>query len=303
MKSHFIQMGVAELLDELLHNEEIKFDELDAYNHIRVNTNNFEEKLLKRIQHSIWNALISIRIKLGGSKIILDTIFCSQKQNRDILISENGAIGWLKEVDIERDMFHELFTFINLLEEYEEANIVDCDLRNISIYLYVYQRILKEKGMFLMSEDDMYGSVYIPDRNRINNRNNNKKVIEFNELFKKEYSAKLSGLFDALKRNSLIDDNNNWKIKRDKKEIAKFFYCLSKMQVLDGEITYNQAGSLKCFCRKFGIIAYDDNDNNNNEIKSDKGIKVTIKNLIGQYPTEDEITKYKKILKDWTLNI
>lgn len=100
-----------------------------------------------------------------------------------------------------------------------------------------------------------------------------KEPLTFSGLFKDDYIPRKPLFYSRLETNGLIDTNHIWRETENKNEPAKvYFWLLDK-----GVLKHNTpTPALICFCKEFGITAYNDNESTPPaEIRA-----VTVKNLL-----------------------
>ena len=93
-------MGVEELLHELLVNEDVKFNGLDASNHIRINTNNYEIICIEHLYYVLWEFMFkNVNMKYKGKTYNLqrlDRAYYNGEQLDDINFNDYSV--WDKEI-------------------------------------------------------------------------------------------------------------------------------------------------------------------------------------------------------------
>ena len=293
-KSHFISMGVEELLHELLTNENVKFNGLDERNHIRINTNNYEIDCIEQLYSVLWRFMFkNANMKYKGKTYnlpILDRAYYNGEQLDDINFNDYSV--WDKEIG---DGFDDIFDDDepdddpdNLSEDDETE---DDETNNISeglelTRMFMTARYLRHmnKGMFFEYEQGMErienyvdsfvrvlithgvkiswsmedlnrGSKYAVKRARIE-----RPPLTFEKLFRDEYkeAGKMKLFYSRLETNGIIDKNHVWREYTDKNEPAKVYFWLLDKGVM--KTANDDTNALICFCKEFGITVYKDTE-------------------------------------------
>lgn len=309
-KSHFIQMGVEELLHELLTNENVKFNTLDIENHIRINTNNYEIARIEQLYSVLWEFMFkNANMKYKGKTYnlpILDRAYYNGEQLDDINFNDYSV--WDKEIG---DGFDDIFDDDepdddpdNLSEDDEteddETNNISEGLKLTRMFMTARNLRHMNKGMFFEYEQGMeriasyinsFVHVFIAHGVKIDwsmedlNRGSKyvkyankqtmikKQPLTFPGLFKDEYKGKIQLFYSRLVANGLIDKNHVWRETTDKNEPAKVYFWLL------GKVVFKiirPTPALICFCKEFGITAYKDTE----PTPPDDVRAVTVKNLL-----------------------
>ena len=328
-KSHFIQMGVEELLHELLTNENVKFNTLDIENHIRINTNNYEIARIEQLYSVLWEFMFkNANMKYKGKTYnlpILDRAYYNGEQLDDINFNDYSV--WDKEIG---DGFDDIFDDDepdddpdNLSEDDEteddETNNISEGLELTRMFMTARNLRHLNKGMFFeyeqglervenyvglfahvfirygvklswSIEDLIRGSKYARVRRE-------RPPLTFLQLFKDEYKApeKMKLFYSSLSSNGFIDESQVWRKTADKNEPAKVYYWLKKHS---GVFNDNKpTPALICFCNQFGITAYKDT-----EPTPPADVRaVTIKNLLmaENTITTDEKKRFKDVFSPY----
>jgi hypothetical protein len=143
--------------------------------------------------------------------------------------------------------------------------------RNIGYYYCAWCEVLKNQSYFEPLFLDAFPE---PQTKELPKEKKTKEPLTFLGLFKHEYAVEIDRLIGALKRNGYIDDNNVWRETTNGNEPAKVYKYIEERGALKSGIKLTPG--LKCFCKKFGIIAYTDK-----EPRPAPGQRaVTVKNLI-----------------------
>ena len=118
-KSHFISMGVEELLHELLTNENVKFNGLDIQNHIRINTNNYEIGSIESLYYVLWEFMFNnVNMEYKGKTYNLPTLHRAYSNGEQLDdINFNDISVWDKELND---------GFDNLYDDGEPDNFALC---------------------------------------------------------------------------------------------------------------------------------------------------------------------------------
>lgn len=263
-KSHFIDMGVNELLHELLTNENIQLGQIDIFNHIKRNTNNFDAESIFLMYNDLYGFLDNnVCMTFEGECYRLADFYEIKHSNlNDIpnLGLNNGvklkeiidSVDWVyndaRELELMRnfDLVYELYNKPGLELEYEIENIVEY----VDDFEY---ELLKRKNDI----KKFMGSGEWKLHNTSQNKFKSKQPLTFPGLFKDEFKGKIQLFYNRLIANGLIDKNHVWRETTIKNEPAKVYYWL-----LDkGVFKMNKpTPALICFCKEFGITVYRDTE-------------------------------------------
>lgn len=284
-KSYFINMGVEELLHELLVNEDVKFNGLDAGKHIRINTNNYKIALIEELYYVLWTFIFkNVNIKYKGKTYNLPTLhraYSNGEQLDDINFNDYSV--WDKEIGDETDNLSEddetkdddtndisevfeltrmFMTARNLRHmnkgmffEYEQG------MERIESYVNSFVHVFIAHGVKIAwsMEDIIRGSKYAE---YVNNKTMiTKQPLPFLELFKYEYRVfeKMQLFYSRLENNGFIDKDKNWRdVPRKGNEPAKVYFWLLDKGVMT--TANDDTNALICFYKEFGITAYKDNE-------------------------------------------
>ncbi len=153
-KSHFINMGVNELLHEMLVNDNVQFGEIDTYNHIRKNTNNFEIKYIQLLYVDILWFIEDICMTFENEIYPLELLSVLNIMHpNDILkygihngekLKETINYGDWKGLNKEGN---KLLSFLNLaieLPRYNQGLKLEYNLRKVRGYVDVFNDVLKQ---------------------------------------------------------------------------------------------------------------------------------------------------------------
>ncbi|MDD4991711.1 MAG: hypothetical protein PHR83_05690 [Paludibacter sp.] len=284
-KSHFVNMGVKELLHELLENDNVQFGEIDMYNHIRKSTNNFEIKCVQLLYVDLLWFIEDISMTYENETYPLYIL--SELNNyhpHDLLKFRNPkVIIRLKETinyahwEGHNQNENKLSTYLELASILN-ANNYNLGLKlkykiiHINEYVNMFNDILKQLKIDIevMMKDDEWRLKLVREKNVPQP----KQPLTFIGLFKDEYKGKIPMFYNRLIANGYIDKNHNWRETDIKNEPAKVYFWLVNNGVIKPLIKSTPA--LICFCKEFGITAYNDNEPTPpTEIRA-----VTIKNLL-----------------------
>lgn len=294
-KSHFINMGVTELLRELLINDNVKFGYLDIYTHIRNNTNNFEIQAIPLLYDDLY-------LFIGEEICLID-------KTGKWSLNELYDMHFLREIQngINFEGWKGMTTKENELSQY--IDLVDILLKNnggleleneygfykVSKYVDMFNSILEKQNIDiekLLGGDEWNWKI---DRNN-KQTNPPKKPLTFSGLFKDEYKGKIEQFYNKLFDNGLIDTNQVWRETTDKNEPAKVYFWLLN----NGVFKINKhTPALICFCKEFRITAYKDSE----PTPPAEMRAVTIKNLLNAENTisPDEKKRFENIFLSYLI--
>ena len=292
-KSHFISMGVEELLHELLTNENVKFNGLDIQNHIRINTNNYEIGSIESLYYVLWEFMFNnVNMEYKGKTYNLPTLHRAYSNGEQLDdINFNDISVWDKELN---DGFDNLFDDDdddepdNLSEDDETEDGDTNDITEVFelTRMFMTAQILRHmnKGMCYEYEQgteriaryvQSFADVFIRYGVKIawsmedicrGSKYGIKKIVRkkqqltFPGLFKDEYrkADKMKLFYSRLRANGFIDKNHLWRETTDKNEPAKVYFWLLDKGVM--KTANNDTNALICFYKEFGITAYRDNE-------------------------------------------
>ena len=267
-KSQFISMGVNELLYELLTNENVQFGEIDNYNHIKKNTNNFEPNSIVLMFRDIKDFLEGkVHMKFEGELYPLHLLSDIKLQHPNDLRKFGIKNGVKLQNTIEYGDWenndtneNELDKFLNLastLNWNNEDLELEYNLYEVNKYVNMFNFQLETRKIDIKKLLESKEPILI-DTNK-NNRFEPKQPLTFPELFKPAYSKNLNVLFERLMLNGFVDSDKNWIIKNSISEPAKLYYYLKEKQVLN---VVKFTPSIKCFYKEFGCeVVEKDNGN------------------------------------------
>lgn len=296
-KSHFISMGVKELLQELLVNENVQFGEIDSYNHIKKTTNNFETKCIQFLYVDvIWfiedicmsfeNELFPLSLlselkeyhqldllKFGYSKVI-------------IKLNETINYGEWKSDTLNENKLTAYFELADNLRWYNDGVELTHKLYHLKEYVNMFENILKQQNIDiveLMKDDEWKSKLVRHKKDKVL-----KQPLTFPGLFKNEYVVKIDMFYSRLIANGYIDKKHIWREAENKNEPAKVYFWLLEKGVLK---INKPTPALICFCKEFGITAYKDN-----ELTPAPDIRaVTVKNLLNTTLSKDEKNHFENV--------
>lgn len=276
-KSHFIQMGVEELLWELLTNEKVKFCYLDMYKHISNITDNFELQTLQILYDDIKFFIIrNVRLKYNGKLFGVYELYIMNLNgsNKSTGINYDGWNG-MKSTENELKQWHD---FILLLKE---NNKIECEYESgtqkLFRYITTFNAIMEKLNIDIVKLINERDWVWKLDRS-YQNRIESKQPLTFQGLFNDEYmrADKMQLFYSRLISNGLIDkDNHVWRdVPRKGNEPAKVYFWLYDKMIM--KTSNDDTNALICFCKEFGITAY----KNKKTITPADVRTVTTKNLL-----------------------
>ena len=283
-KSHFIHMGVEELLHELLVNENVKLNVLDIENHIRINTNNYEIPMIELLYGVLFGFVFrNLNMKYKGKVYELRGLHRAYSNGEQLdNINFNDYSVWDNELndgfddefdnepddesdnepDDDRSDVFELLDYFNtartlrhmnkgMYYEYEQG--VD----RIESYVTVFARVFIKHGLKIKWPiDEIFrGSKYAVKRIK-------RSPLTFSGLFTDEYKVpeKMKLFYSSLSSNGFIDESHVWREDTDKNEPAKVYFWLKKQKKNRVFNDNKPTPALICFCNQFGITAYKDTE-------------------------------------------
>ena len=259
-KSHFIQMGVEELLWELLTNEKVKFGYMDMYKHISNITNNFELQTFQILYDELkWFVGKNVRLSYNGKLFSMFQLSLNYINGTYKSTGINYE-GWNGMKSTENEL-KQWYDFIELLQE---NNKIECEYRSgtrkLFSYIYTFNAILEKLNIDIVKLINGSDWLWKLDRNQ-QNRFESKQPLTFTQLFRDEYKEvrKMELFYSRLESNGFIDKDKNWIIKNSISEPAKLYYYLKENKVLD---VVKFTPSIKCFYKEFGCeVVEKDNGN------------------------------------------
>ena len=295
-KSHFIQMGVEELLWELLTNEKVKFGYMDMYKHISNITNNFELQTFQILYDELkWFVGKNVRLSYNGKLFSMFQLSLNYINGTYKSTGINYE-GWNGMKSTENEL-KQWYDFIELLQE---NNKIECEYRSgtrkLFSYIYTFNAILEKLNIDIVKLINGSDWLWKLDRNQ-QNRFESKPPLTFLQLFKDEYKVpeKMKLFYSSLSSNGFIDESQVWRKTADKNEPAKVYFWLKK-QI--GVFNDNKpTPALICFCNEFGVTAYKDT-----EPTPPADVRaVTIKNLLmaENTITTDEKKRFKDVFSPY----
>ena len=227
-KSHFISMGLTELLHELLNNENARMGISDIQLHIDRNKEN-----LKAMYFDLCNFVSNeIRIKNAGELIELGELI-----DPEITDSENE----LKLMfDVSRNYLKE-----NEFTSYENEQGV----RKVFIYIHTFNRELVRLNVNFDEFNNYWHELNFPGQYKPIKPKNT--PITFEGLFNEKYLIRVDAFISYLKRNEIINETDEL-LKYPPKDFARIYYYLIEIGVIKQVYLYRSAG-IKAFFRRFGV--------------------------------------------------
>ena len=306
-KSHFINMGLSELLMELYTNKLVRFGYLDIYNHIKSNTNNFNKinmlLMYDEIERFVGEHII---FEYKGEGYTLSELFWirlvemgkNNNEKGEKLQSEVEFGGkWDDAINklIINPKITELFVYQHMIWAFE--NNSDWELRTPHEYhlglLMNYAETFNNELIVHKLVIDEIRKEYPLYKKPTNTK---KQQLTFPGLFKDEYKGNIQLFYSRLIANGLIDKNHVWRETTEKNEPAKvYFWLLHK-----GVFNINKpTPALICFCKEFGITVYRDT-----EPTPPADVRaVTVKNLLNAETTitPDDRKRFGKIFEPFLI--
>lgn len=296
-KSHFINMGVEELLHELLTNENVRFNMLDIENHIRINTNNYEIARIEQLYYVLWGFMFkNANMKYKGKTYNLprlDRAYYNGEQLDDINFNDYSV--WDKEIG---DGFDDIFDDDepdddpdNLSEDDEteddETNNISEGLELTRMFMTARNLSHMNKGMFFEYEQGLervenyvglfahvfirYGvklSWSIEDLNRgskyaVKRARRERPPLTFEGLFNAEYLDKIGDLTILLRKNKIITETDELLLKGI--DFARIYYYLIKLNVIKNDFT-NRNDGIKAFFARFKVDVVEKIDDTTSQV-------------------------------------
>ena len=227
-KSHYISMGLAELLYELLNNENAQMGISDIQLHIGRNKEN-----LKAIYFDLCNFVSNeIRINDAGELIGLGELI-----DPDITDSENE----LKLMfDVSQNYLKE-----NEFTSYENEQGV----RKVFIYIHTFNRELVRLNVNFEEFNNYFFELNFPGQYK--RKQTNQTPIVFEGLFDEKYLFRVGAFISYLKRNEIISETDEL-LKYPPKDFARIYYYLIEIRVIK-QMYSNRSAGIKAFFRRFGV--------------------------------------------------
>ena len=296
-KSHFISMGVKELLHELLTNENVQFGEIDNYNHIKKNTNSFNTKSILLMYYDLCDFLANkVRMKYEGelySLSILSEIKLHHPNDLRKFGVKNGLklqkiidYGDWENNDTNENELDKYLNLASTLNRNNEDLELEYNLYEVNKYVNMFNFELETRKIDIKTLLENKEPILI-DTNK-NNRFEPKQPLTFPELFKMEYKGKIQQFYNRLIANGLIDKNHVWRETADKNEPAKVYYWLLNKDVFK---VNKPTPALICFYNEFGITAYRDT-----EPTPPADVRaVSVRNLLNPVTSNDERKRFEQV--------
>ena len=310
-KSHFISMGLSELLWELYTNETVSFGYLDMYNHIKSNTNNFNKihmlLMYDEIERYVGEHII---FEYKGEGYTLSELFWKRlvemgKNNNEKgekLQSEVEFGGkWDDAINklIINPKITELYVYQHMIWAFE--NNSDWELQTPHEY---HLRLLMNYAETFNNELIVHKLVIDEIRKEYplykKPTNTPKPPLTFLKLFKNEYKVfeKMQLFYSRLENNGFIDKDKNWRDDpRKGNEPAKVYFWLLDKGVM--QTANDDTNALICFCKEFGITVYRDTE----PTPPADVRKITTKNLLkvkGKI-TPDEKKRFEQVFSPYLI--
>ena len=259
-KSHFIQMGVEELLWELLTNEKVKFGYMDMYKHISNITNNFELQTFQILYDELkWFVGKNVRLSYNGKLFSMFQLSLNYINGTYKSTGINYE-GWNGMKSTENEL-KQWYDFVELLQE---NNKIECEYRSgtrkLFSYIYTFNAILEKLNIDIVKLINGSDWLWKLDRNQ-QNRFESKQPLTFTQLFRDEYKEvrKMELFYSRLKTNGFIDEDKIWRnVLRKLNEPAKVYFWLLDNGVM--KTTNDDTPALICFYKEFGITVYKDTE-------------------------------------------
>jgi len=276
-------MSVAELLEILYTHDDLFISETDMYNHIKRNTNGFDEMLLECVINDILSFLmkrngVDERPSLNIRKLFDKGFPISVQLGEDCEYLKINSI-------IELFWFFMYNKYVNVVEK----SLIDVNATNrIGEYVSIAEIEYKERYVENVTTATKETKEAKPQ----------KQPLTFRRLFKDEYLDKMPLFYSRLENNGLIDKDKNWRdVPRKGNEPAKVYFWLLDRGVM--KTANDDTNALICFCKEFGITVYRDTE----PTPPADVRKITTKNLLkvkGKI-TPDEKKRFEQVFSPYLI--
>ena len=295
---NILSKGVSELIDELLCKRMdklkvnsglliIDFAEIDMYNHIRINTNNFEKQAVEMLYEFLLTEITTLSIFIRPTKeinsIFDEKIDLGYKKKLIDIIIEMYESGTIEKSKFQNNTLSEILDIGDSFIQINNGTWEELNVRYFKKYIQIFEEQIKLHNIKLSNKVVKTAELI--------------KKLTFPGLFKDEYKGKIQLFYSRLIANGFIDKNQVWRENANKNEPAKVYFWLLDKGVM--KTANDDTNALICFCKEFGITAYKDT-----EPTPPADVRaVTVKNLLnaGNTITADDRKRFVKTFEPFLI--
>ena len=248
-------LSLSELFVELMNNsnEEIYFTDLDTYNHIKYNTDNFDMTLLTFFYYDLFSFVaFELCYLINGDKYIYPLISLQDLDYEPFGDPVYKDMPKLNTNNVEKivveNVIDELVLRAKQLIDDNNLRVKfdnDYAFSYILKYAHLFSAVLRKHNFDYEGYRDAQYSELIKDK-----RNAQISVIKFIDLFKTEYQNKIDRFKSWLKREEYINDTHEITAS-NYTNFARLFYLLRDNSIIKPNI--NNTKGITAYFKEFGV--------------------------------------------------